>query len=294
MGKRIKRNKIVSLVLTAFMIVSVFAVSIPQQAEAAGSLNLSFKNGKGKSTVTISDRECTEATNKIAYITFKPKVTGYITVKMTNSSSVVNAVGYITLCNNKKQPIGHNNEPYMTVDPDSWSYTRTYGIRKGKTYYFAVQSTGGVKLTANIKATSKSNANSRKKAKNLNSGKKANGVIIAGENKVDWYKINVKKQKPISIRLSVKTSGASGTLSGFNGNIDGIRYTFCDKNGKPWNKGNYDDYARMTQPTVSYLYQMRNPYTGATFGIEKGVYYIKVERHTKVSSGQYTLSWKYK
>ena len=40
-----KRNKIVSLVLAAFMMVSVFAVATPQQAEAAGELSL-----KGKGT----------------------------------------------------------------------------------------------------------------------------------------------------------------------------------------------------------------------------------------------------
>lgn len=292
MGKRIKCNRIVSLVLATIMMVSVFAVSVPQQAQAAGDLK--FKNGKGKSTVTISDAECTAATNKTTYIKFTPKVTGYVTFKLTNASSVMNAVGYITLCNNKKKPIGHKNEPYLTVDPDSWAYTRTYGVRKGKTYYLAVLSEGGVKITANIKATSKSTANSRKKAKNLNPGKKVNGVIIAGENKVDWYKVNVKKQRPISIRLSVKTSGAAGTLNGFNGNIDGIRYTFCEKNGTPWNGGTYDAYARMTQPVVSYSYQMKNPDTGVISGIATGTYYIKVERHNNVSSGQYTLSWKYK
>ena len=292
MGKRIKRNKIVSLVLTAFMMVSVFAVSIPQQAEAAGSLNLNFKNGKGKSTVTISDRECTGATNKIASIQFKPKVTGYITVKMTNASSVRDAAGFMYLCNNKKKAISHKKEQYETNRSQSWFYTRTFGVRKNKIYYLAVESRGGgVKVTANIKAASKSNANTQGKAKNLNPGKKVNGVIIAGENKADWYKFNIKNKKMIRVSLSAKTNGAVAGQG--DGDFSGIKYTVYKSDGKKLG----DDYASPSTNSTWSEYFKRIYYNGypttQTTGLDTGTYYIKVERHKNTSSGFYTLSWKY-
>ena len=290
MGKRIKNNRIVSLVLAAIMMVSVFAVSVPQQAEAANELK--FNKGKGKSTVTISDEDCTYFTEEISYIKFKPSVTGYITVKMTNASSIANASGYITLCNNKKKPIGRVNERYQTSANNSWVYTRTYGVRKGKTYYLAVNSEGGVKITANIKSASKSTANTRKKAKNLNANKKANGVIIAGENKADWYKINVKKKKKVSVNITAKTNGATVEGNYIRGIRDGIKFSFYEKKGKPWSSDAYD-YACMAGPG-GITFSMKNNYTGATSGIDTGIYYIKVERYTNTSSGFYTLSWKYK
>ena len=60
-----KSNKIVSLVLAAIMMVSVFAVSTPEQVQAAGEL--SFK-GSGTSTVAITDDECAYVTGKENFI----------------------------------------------------------------------------------------------------------------------------------------------------------------------------------------------------------------------------------
>ena len=195
-----KSNKIVSLVLAAIMMVSVFAVSTPEQVQAAGEL--SFK-GSGTSTVAITDDECAYVTGKENYIKFKPSKTGYVTVTIKNNSTAASggAAGFLTFCNGSKSPLGQNQEYFDTIGEGSRYYTRTYGVKKGKTYFFKIKSVGGVKITAKAVSVKKGTNNSRSKAKTLGKNKTAKGVIIAGENKADWYKIKVTKRQQVKMRI---------------------------------------------------------------------------------------------
>lgn len=286
-----KCNKIVSLVLAAIMMVSVFAVSTPEQVQAAGEL--SFK-GSGKSSVTISDDDCTYFTKNITYIKLKPTTTGYVSIKLSDKSNLVGATsgapvpafGSIALCSNNKKNISTFEKYDTTAGDPSWHSTRTFGVKKGKTYYVAVNSTGGVQVTATIKKATKGSNNSKGKAKKLPVNKKVNGLILAGENKADWYKISVTKQKQVKITLTGKTNGDT--------DYNGIKFTFYKKNGKTKYTSNASDHVSPVNPSTWYQALKINPYTRQEFGIDKGTYYIKVERYNKTSSGFYTLKWQYK
>lgn len=287
-----KCNKIVSLVLAAIMMVSVFAVSTPEQVQAAGEL--SFK-GSGKSTVAISDDECTYVTGKETYIKFKPSKTGYVTVTLKNNSTAASggAAGYLTFCNGNKSSLGQNREYYDTVGEGSRYYTRTYGVKKGKTYFFKIESVGGVKVSANVVSAKKGTNNTKSKAKSLGKNKTAKGLIIAGENKADWYKIKVTKRQQVKINYNVKTNGAqysSEIVSCYNG----LKIALYQKNGKPFADGsNYYALANIENPKdVDGPYYLYNSYTYKKSGIDPGTYYIKVERYNKTSSGYYTIKWK--
>ena len=292
-----KCNKIVSLVLAAVMMVSVFAVATPQQVEAAEDLSF---NGKGTSTATISDEECWGATKEANFIKFKSNVTGYITIKISNNSSVVSggAYGYITFNKSKTSALGQTREYFDTSESATRYYTRTYGVKKGSTYYFKVESMGGVKVKATVTSLKKGSNTSRGKAKTLKEGKTATGVIIAGDKTVDWYKIKLTKKQKLKLTYSAKTNGAvlssSGTSIYYN---NGIKFTLCASNGKPFVSGsnNYDlaNLKVSKDSTSYYIEETRNGIpTGRTFGIDPGTYYVKVERYNKTSSGYYTLKWK--
>lgn len=276
-------KKAVSFMLAAMMVFSVFVIPSTEEVEAASTLQ--FK-GKGKSSVTIADKDC--ATNsgnlRTHYIKFKAGATGYVTVKMTNASKdYAYTAGYLTFCNGKKKALGQTKEVWNTNYDAQPYYTRTYGVKSGQTYYFKVQSAAGVKITANLTPVRKGKNTSKAKATSLKSGKKVNGLIIAGDSKADWYKISVKGNKRVQLNYSAKTNG--------DDNKNGIKVTFCKSNGKRFLSNSYDWVTPFTPSSWSKFYR-QNKYTGQQTGLESGTYYIKVERYNKTSSGAYTLSWK--
>lgn len=291
-----KCNKIVSLVLAAIMMISVFAVSTPEQVQAAGEL--SFK-GKGSSSVSITDNEDYVTTNKASYVKLTPKADGYVSIKISTNSDSRTPYGFITFCKGNKKPIGVNQEFFNTNSSNSALYNRTYGVRKGKTYYVKVESYGGVKLTATLKTVKKSKSNTWKKATTLKKNKFAKGVIIAGENKADWYKIKLTKRQKLKIIYKSKTNGVDATINEYTGvvrsySVGGIRMSLYDSKGKFWPDDSSDyDLATIVKPSgTGSTYQLTDRYTGKAKGIDPGTYYIKVERHLPTSSGYYEIKWK--
>lgn len=275
-------NKVVSFVLTMAMVFSVFVVATPEEVKAA---SMSFE-GKGKSSVTISDMDSFDESGyyymKANWIKFKASQTGYITVKMTNASEVENPEGYLTFCDSKKRALGKNREYWSTNYDHSVYYTRTYGVKKGKTYYFKVESTAGVKVTASVTKLSKGKNTSKKKAKTISSGKKVKGVIVAGDKTADWYKIKVNGNQRVRLTYSAKTNG--------DDKYNGIKVTFYKSNGSMYKRNSYECVS-VTKPSGGFEFYRENAY-GQQFGLTAGTYYVKVERYNKTSSGQYTLSWK--
>lgn len=281
-------NKVASLMLAVVMMVGIFSAVSPQQAEAAAKVKGSFKS-TGKSSVTIKDSECKNKSGKQNeyLIKFRAGVTGYITIKITNASKkFYNSMGTITFCNSKKKAIGQSKEPFLTNSSYNLRKEKTYGVKKGQTYYFKVQCEAGAKFSANVKSVKKSTANSKKKAQNMVKKKKVTGVMIAGENKADWYKIKLTKSQILGLSISGKTNGKDG--------YSGIKITFYDKNGKIYADTNGNkavDWVSPLYPNGGWQFYRYNMYTGRRIGIEAGTYYVKIERYNKTSSGYYTLKW---
>ena len=272
-------HKIMCMALAAVMMITVLSVAAPSEVEAAG---LSFKSS-GKSAVTIKDEDCYKGTGyKTHYIKYKPKNTGYVTLKFQNASNIYSySFGYVTLCNKSKKSISQKEELWHNGYNKSLFYTRTYAVKKNQTYYFAVKCDGGTKITANFTKVAKSTANTKAKAKNIAKGKTTKGVILAGENKADWYKIKMTSSKKLKITCTAKTNGDT--------NKHGIKVTFYDKNGKKWTS---DSYVTMTtaNPKNGMNIYMSSNY-GSQHTIPTGTYWVKVERLSKQSSGYYTLKW---
>lgn len=279
-------NKLASLMLAVVMMVGVFSAVSPQQAEAAAKAK-SFKS-TGTSSVTIKDSECynSKGNRNVHWIKFKAGATGYVTIKMKEASKNYSySAGYITLCNSKKSAIGQKKEYWQTNSSYNLQKTKTYGVKKGKTYYFRVECAAGAKLTATVKAVKKSTANTKAKAKSLAKKKAVTGVMIAGENKADWYKIKLTKSQILKLTYSAKTSGEN--------DYAGIKVSFYKSNGKLFiNSGTKRsvDWVSPLNPS-SWMRFYRTVNYVQKIGIPAGTYYVKVERYDKYSSGYYSLKW---
>ena len=274
-------HRVLSMLLTAAMVVTLFTVAAPTEAQAAG---LSFK-GKGTSAVTITDDQCYDmigGSYTTNYIKYKPSVTGTVTLKFQNASAYYSdSYGDVTFCDKNKKTIGQSNEQWNNGYKNSIYYTSTYGVKKNQTYYFAVRCSNGTKITATTKAIKDSSASKKSKAKNLSKGKKTTGVITAGDSKADWYKIKLTKPAKLKLSYEAQTNGSN--------NANGFKITFYDKNGKMWTSNSYS-YITRFDPKDGWDIYMKSNY-GSKHSIATGTYYVKVERMSKASSGSYTLKW---
>lgn len=273
-------HRLVSFMLAAVMVITVFTVLSPEEVQAAA--NLTFK-GTASSTKTIKDSDCYTKAGKLQtyWIKYKAGKTGYVTLTFKNASkSVKGSYGYVTLCNSKKKALGEK-EPWTNIATYSANYTRSYGVKKGVTYYFKVQCYYGTKITAKTTAVTKSTANTRAKAKQLKKGTAAKGILIAGDKKADWYKIELPADGKVRVTLTGKTNGYKG----------GIRATFYGTNGKKWGSAS-EPYVDMTleYTKISMNIDLKGS-TGTRYPIPAGKYWVKVERRNAKSSGYYTLKW---
>lgn len=285
-----KKNyqKLLSFVLALAMIVSVFTVAGPTEVQAAEK---SFK-GKGTSVVKFSDMDCVDTTTMdwaTQWIKFKPSVTGYVTLTFSSiSQQFADTYGTIQICNNKKKAIGMVENWQNAIGSSKAATSRTYGVEKGKTYYFKVVCEGGTSIKAKVTKVTKSKANSKAKAKNLTKGKAVKGVIPANSSKADWYKIKLTKSAKLRLIYTAQTNGvmASGNYLAAAG---GIKFTFYDKDGKVWGSAisNLTPYS----PEGGWDISLVSSRTGSEHDIPTGTYWIKVERINKNSCGMYTVKW---
>lgn len=281
-------NRIVSFMLAAVMVVTVFAVTAPVEVQAATTKTI---KGTGSDSVTIKDADCYSGSSlKTYYLKYKAGKTGYVTLTFKNVSKVYsNSVGYVTLCNKNKKAIGRSGEIWNTAYNGAGYYTRSYGVKKGTTYYFKIQCKAGTKINVKSTAVTKSTANSKSKAKTLKNGSTVKGVMIAGENKADWYKIKTTKSAKIMLYYTAKTNGDN-----YN---NGIKFTFYYADGKPMNFV-YEDGSKLQYDWLDSFVTSNNAMfattiNGVTHDAPSGTYYVKVERLNKTSSGYYTLKCKY-
>ena len=279
-------HRALSMLLTAAMVVTLFTIAAPAEAQAAG---LSFK-GNGKSTVKITDSKCWVSNTKMAvnYIKYKPSVTGTVTLKFDCNSSYSNSsLGYVVFCDKNKKAIGQKDEIWRNDYSGKIYNTTTYGVKKNTTYYFAVRCNAGTKITATTKAVKDSSASSKSKAKTLSKGKKVTGVIAYGDSKADWYKIKLTQSAKLELYYLANTNGTNEK--------NGFKITFYNKDGKVFS-GNNNGKKVSAVSKVTRLYPEDGWYIslgsgGTKFDLPSGTYYIKVERMSKASSGSYTLKW---
>lgn len=274
-------HRVLSMLLTAAMVVTLFTVAAPTEAQAAG---LSFK-GKGTSAVTITDDQCYDmigGSYTTNYIKYKPSVTGTVTLKFQNASAYYSdSYGDVTFCDKNKKTIGQSNEQWNNGYKNSIYYTSTYGVKKNQTYYFAVICSNSTKITATTKKINDTSESSIEEAKDLPINKKTTGVIVAGDSKADWYKITLTTGAKLKLTYEAQTNGSNSA--------NGFKVTFYDRNGEMWTENAYSYITRFHTKDGWDIHTKDD--NDLKQNIEAGSYYVKVERMSKASSGSYTLNW---
>lgn len=185
------------------------------------------------------------------------------------SGNSVYSYGYsgisVVLCNSKFKVIDRSSYgAYVNAKQES---AEVYGVKKG-TYYLKVTGKTNYAVGAAFKSWTDKGGSSKKKAKTIKLSKTYKGVMPAGENKADWYKFKVTKNKKLKLTLSAQGNG-------------GIEFTVYGPglSSKGAYAGNCSNATR-----TAWLVRGSKKVKAS-----KGTYYIKVTRSVKNVSGVYSI-----
>ncbi|MDO5589742.1 MAG: hypothetical protein Q4F98_01610 [Lachnospiraceae bacterium] len=216
---------------------------------AAGYYNGADRTLSNKKRIVVGQKD-----GQTNYFKYKATQTGYVTALSDKDSKYAVRVA---LCNSKKKAYS---------DYTSVGYGPTYGVTKGNTYYFKVQSSynnnGGFFFRVNNNKVTEKSGQSKSKAVALKKGRTANGTIQAGSSKADWYKITLSSKKSVKILWKAKTNNQMKVTIYQGSRTVGTRSL------------SYYDSA-ITLKSVGKW--------------SKGTYYVKVYRGDSKSSGWYSL-----
>ena len=208
--------------------------------------------------------------NDVTYHKIKVSKTGYLAVYGYSYSSYTNRKNslQVQLCNSKRKPL----EQYATYisEYSTPAYKTYYAVKKG-TYYIAAKGGQNYKLKYSFVALKDKSGATQAKATAVGKGKRAVGLLVAGESgkKVDWFKIRLAKSQKITITFSSKSN-------------DNVRFQIvpADSRVMIWGSNVYIKNTTKKIPTQN--------------AFPAGTYYIKVSRMSDdaSTSGYYSFSWK--
>lgn len=205
-----------------------------------------------------------ESSSNTVYHKLKVKSSGALVVSGNTVYSWGTSGISVVLCNSKYQVI--DSSSYGSFVNATNEKAQVYGVKKG-TYYLKVSGRTNYILATGFKSWTDKGGNSKNKAKTIKINKTVKGVMPAGENKADWYKFKVTKNKKLKLTISEEGNG-------------GVQFTVygpgISKSGSSiscYNAGKTTWLSRGSKKVKA----------------SKGTYYIKVTRTSKKTSGVYSV-----
>ncbi len=255
-----------------FIVLTVlcFLCMLPQKVSAKEA---SFTKN---SSVTISESESYAASGSYTWIKYKASADGYLKVQASAlEGSTDGAKGYIALYDSTKAKLLSSKTIFYNTTYSSNPYWCKFyfGLSKGQTYYLRIKAENGVKLLRSFQKVSDKSGALQTSALTLKKNTSKTGLIPAGVVNTDWYQIKLTKKQKIRLYYNAKTSG-SFKISIYSG-------TKCI--------GTRNVYFTSELKKLTLCQYQKS--TGKTTGMEKGVYYVKIERTDTTSSGYYKLKW---
>lgn len=258
---------------TAILLILSAVLTPGQGAGAKEITDVGYLTSSGSMEVRWSDEERDE----YAYIPFKVKKDGYVTFTANNvpENAGNHMRGEWFLCNSARKEItssgkcGFYNEESMTF------------AVKGETSYFLKVKLFGVQemvIDHQYQEVTDNSGNKKSKAYKLKKNKKAEGLLIAGESKVDWYKITLTKKQLLKITIATKSyRGLGMKVYDANGHeVSGLYY---------WEVTSEDT---VDDPVTLTSTDGWNPKK-----LPKGNYYVKIYTSKDARGcGYYSLKWK--
>lgn len=204
---------------------------------------------------------------------YKATKTGYLAVSVAHLEQTTSSLVTV-LCDAKGNELTDTQVRNILNPQDE-----IYVVKKGVTYYLKVYSLdvngeNCYRIKTKFAAKTDAGGASKKKATSIKFGEKSSGLVFAEDKDktADWFKISVSKKQRVKFRYSSLLS--SGSLL-----ID-----IYDEKGKLLVK----EYAVETQDKGG-SFEVLN--ANGTTKLPKGVYYIKVTKASKKTSGYYTIGF---
>lgn len=262
MEKRSLINKVTSLVLAVAMMFSVIMV-MPKDVSAA-ELSLPAKGG----TVTITDEMSSGVSGQLSYIKYKPSKNGYLQLSFSSATKLYSyAAGKVQLFDASRNKVLSTQMTYDTSSTQKIDKTECYGVQKGKTYYIAALTAGGVNISAKFTKVNDKSGKKKQKALTLKKKKKVVGTILAGSSNSHFYKFKLTKKQKLNFGITPYLGDTViVTMSGSNV----FTKTF-----------------RVGSGSWGTRYQI---YTSGA--VNPGTYYVQVKPASKVCTGYYKVDWK--
>ncbi|MCM1561968.1 MAG: hypothetical protein NC123_20920 [Butyrivibrio sp.] len=269
------RKKITRLV--AMVLLCSMVLAMGQSVEAKEMEDMGYLEASGSMEVRWSDEESTE----YAYLPFKVKKDGYITFTANNVPEKAGTIlrGEWFLCNSARKEItssdscGFYNEESMT-----------FAVKGESSYYLKVKLWGRQEMVIDYqyREVNDKSGNKKSKAYKLKKNKKAEGLLIAGQSKADWYKITLTKKQVLKLTVATKSYRGIGVkVYDKKGNeITGLDY---------WQVTSTDS---VNDPVT--LASRTGRYSDSGYKkLAKGTYYVKVYINKEAKGcGYYSLKWK--
>ena len=254
-----------------FLLVLCFLCIFPQTVSAKD------KNLNKNSSITLSDSESYTSSESYTWMQYKAPADGYLTITVADAaSSSDHAKGYLALYNSTKATLLSSKNIFYNTTYSNNAYWQqfTFGMVKGQTYYLRVKPENAVKISRSFKKVTDKSGALQSAALTLKKNKAKTGLMPAGVSNTDWYQLTLTKKQKIRLYYKAKTNGCY-KLSVYSGSK-------CI--------GTRNVYYTSGQKKLTICQYQKS--TGKTFGMEKGIYYVKIEKADTLTSGYYTLKCK--
>lgn len=189
---------------------------------------------------------------------------GYIKVEAESVGKYGQSLSGVVLCNAKKQKIS-DSKSYSSYN----DYTGYYAVKKG-TYYLSVKDSQPYKIKYTYTAVTDKGGASKAKATTIKKGTTVKALAHMGEKttKYDWFKITLPKKQKLSLSVSSKAD-------------DIIKFKIIPANSKYILFG--DSF---------YLSDSESTTITSKDALNKGTYYIRVNKGDIKGSGYYQIKFK--
>lgn len=274
-----KMKKSVMRLLVAVMVMVSAVLTMGQSAEAKDMDSIGYLTPEGSTVLNWTEEE--SLAQEFIYMPFQVKKDGYVTFTVNNTPENAGETfrGTWFLCNSAKKEIT------STGDCGFWEEDKmTLAVKGGNTYFLKVKcSDEEIVIDHQYQEVNDKSGNKKSKACRLAKNKKAEGLLMAGESKVDWYKITLTKKQVLKITVAQKSYRGLGmkVYDSKGEEVYGLDY---------WKVSSSD-----TLEDPDTLSSLNAPGVGKSKfkKLPKGTYYVKIYGNKEAKCcGYYSLKWK--
>lgn len=274
-------KKSVMRLLVAVTVMMSAVLTMVQNAEAKDMDSIGYLTSSGSTVLNWTEEEA--YAQEFIYMPFQVKKDGYVTFTVNNTPE--NAGDHFRgtwfLCNSAKKEITSTGDCGFWEDDNI-----TFAVKGGNSYFLKVKTYGAreaVVIDHQYREVSDKSGNKKSKAYKLKKNKKAEGLLMAGESKVDWYKITLTKKQVLKITVAQKSYRGLGmkVYDSKGEEVYGLDY---------WKVSSSD-----TLDDPDTLSSLNAPGVGKSKfkKLPKGTYYVKIYGNKEAKCcGYYSLKWK--